>query len=152
MSWPETIIGPKISSNTWWKLTHQCEDKHLRKQNPSKYSYSVILPWSMYLPQLTTLTENSKHVPFPANFTHSLYTTLLISFICYIPPYSFNPFVIHLVRLIHLLYTSLFTSFIHYTHPCSFFPLVYTSLFVSFIRYTLPAHHICSYYPSIQSH
>lgn len=124
-------------------MTHQCEDKHLRKQNPSKYSYSVILSWSMYLPQPTTLTENSKHVPFPANFTHSLYTTLLISFICYIPPYSFNPFVIHLVHLIHLLYTSLFTSFIH---------SLYTSLFIFSTCIHILVHFIHLLYSPCTSH
>ena len=87
-----------------------------------KHSYSTILPWSMFLAQFSTLTGISKHLPFAANFSHSLYITRLISFVC-LP--------VHLIHLLHILfiylfYTSLFIWFIHYTHPCSFFFNVYT--------------------------
>ena len=76
-----------------------------------KHSYSTILLWSMFLPQFSTLTGISKHLLFAANFSHSLYITLLISFV-------WNT--LHIL-FICLLYTSLFICFIHYTHPCSFF-------------------------------
>lgn len=82
------------------------------------------------------------------HFIDLLYTTLLISLICCIPPCSFNSFVIHfLVHFIYLLYTSLFISFIHsfytslfiYIHiPVCFIHLLYFSLFILFACYTLP--------------
>ena len=69
-----------------------------------KHSYSTILLWSMFLPQFSTLTGISKHLLFAANFSHSLYITLLISFV-------WNT--LHIL-FICLLYTSLFICFIHF--------------------------------------
>ena len=121
ISWLEKIIGQKvfkyIMEVDWLVWRQTC-----KKIEFPKHSYSTILPWSMFLAQFSTLTGISKHLPFAANFSHSLYITRLISFVC-LP--------VHLIHLLHILfiylfYTSLFIWFIHYTHPCSFFFNVYT--------------------------
>lgn len=98
------MIWQKISSNTWWKLTHSWEDQHLRQENPSKSSHSLILLQSMHLPQSVYRSHPHWELETPPP-PFGLYMALLISPIHCVPSYSLNSFITHIhipVRLCHL--------------------------------------------------
>lgn len=124
------------------EVDSQMRSKHLRKDKPFKYSYSCYSATahgsasaSVTLP--ATLTEIFKHLILPVHFTHTLCTTLLISFVIVFPVYLVHS--LHfLLIFIYLFYTPLFIHLFIIHTPVDFIICIYIP--VHFIHYILPIH------------